>query len=407
MLAYNIAIVSLAIGAISFIYYITNSYMGLKYKHKAKPNKTDTEKDVTIIVPVYKEDPKLFAKCIESIKRQNTAFIVAGDSSDEPYRTITERNGGQFILLKERGGKRRAQSTAIKHIKTNYVLFVDSDTLIPDHAVRSMLSKFSGNIGGVGTKISIRLENNWVSYCSEFFQKTKELVFRAMASKGPILVISGRCAMFKTEAIKPFLLSDEFIENRILGKRCMIADDMHLTNHILNAGYGAVIDYDVNVVTDAQQSMKQMFNQMVRWARGGYLYFLKDIYEGTFIDKGAMYSFELFYIYLLPIVLVITGISRFRLMLSYGLAGSLSGGISGLTHLFLLNSNLGGASVIPVVTATLGLAGLVVFVYALLKTIPKNRLKTLAAGGIASIIMFCASVYALFTMWEQEGWLTR
>jgi cellulose synthase/poly-beta-1,6-N-acetylglucosamine synthase-like glycosyltransferase len=397
MLDYSIAIISLIIGSISLIYYALNSYMAIKYKDKTQIPQKNTTKDVTIVVPVYNEDKALFEKCISQIKKQKVQFLVVSDALKEPYSSITLKNGGKFIFQSKRGGKRKALAIAMKHVNTKYVLFVDSDTIIPDNTTISMLSNFNQNVGGVGTAISIILDESWISYCSEFFQKAKELVFKAMASTGNIFVISGRCAMYRTEAIKPFILSSAFQQNLIMGKRGLIAEDMHITSHILKLGYKAVIDYNVTVLTEAQSSMGDMFRQLVRWARGGYLYFFRDIYDGSYIQKGALYSFEMFYIYLLPLALVITALVRLRLMLSLG-----------LTNILVTSSaGLGALAFLPELSLSISIIGIAIFAIALSRSISKKKLKTLAAGGVMSIIMLLASLYALLTVWNQGEWLTR
>jgi cellulose synthase/poly-beta-1,6-N-acetylglucosamine synthase-like glycosyltransferase len=408
MLEYDIAIISLGIAAASFIYYFINSYMSLRYKEPLPNSKQLSVKNVTIVVPVYKENVKVFTNCIKAIKKQGANFIVIGDSSNQPYRSITTNNGGKFILNKERGGKRKAISTAMNYVNTKFVLFVDSDTMIPAHALTSMLSKVKDDVGGVGTAISIKLEDNWVSYCSEFFQKAKEMVFKAMSSSGNIFVISGRCCLYRVEAIKPFMQSDQFIENKVFGKKGLIAEDMHITSHILKSGYKAVIDYNVNVVTESQKDIKQVFNQLVRWARGGYLYFFRDITEGTYIQKGALYSFEMFYIYLLPLALVIVGILRLKFILSYGVLNIVTSGVTGLSNILFLNAqSLGSLAYFPMLTLFLSIVGTSLFVIVLSKTISKNKLRTLAAGAVMTVLMFAASIYALLTVWNQGDWLTR
>lgn len=408
MLDYYIAIVSLIIGVASFAYYAINSYMALNYKEKPENPEKVSSKDVTIVVPVYNEDPKVFNKCIKAIKEQKAKFLVIADEIEEPYRSVTASNGGKFIFCKERGGKRQALSTAIGYVNTKYVLFVDSDTIIPKHTLKSMLSKFDENVGAVGTAISIKLEDNWVSYCSEFLQRAAEIVFKAMSTTGSLFVISGRCCMYRTAAIKDFLQSDEFLENRVLGKRGLIAEDTHMTHHILKLGYKTVVDYNVNVVTEAQQNFRLMFKQVVRWARGGYLYFIRDALDGSYLQKGALYSFETFYIFLIPVALITAGLLRLSRILSYGSLSILSGGLSGLSRVLFINaSSLGSLASVPAITIVLGVVGTSIFLITMSRTISKKKLKTIALGGITSIIVLVASIYALLTVWEQGDWLTR
>ncbi|MDE1870676.1 MAG: glycosyltransferase [Candidatus Micrarchaeota archaeon] len=409
MLGYYFAVVTLVIALASFLYYSINSYMALSYSEEIRAPSTDADvSDATVIVPVYEEDPETFKQCIEAIKLQGSKFIVVGDSSNEPYRKITTGNGGSFIFLKKHSGQRAAHAAAMKHVDTKYVLLVDSDTIIPPNALKSMLSKMDDGIGGVGTRISIK-PDGWVSYSAEFFQRAKDVIFKAMASSGYIFVVGGRCCLLRTSAVKGFMASEEFLESKVLGRKCIIAEDMHITNHMRKLGYKAVIDYGVNVVTDAPRTFGSLFKQMVRWARGGYIYFLKDIADGAFFKNGALYSFEMFYIYLLPVTILVTGIIRIQIMMEYGASNIIGSGIGSIGNLMFLNTKLMGSGVatymgIAMIVSTIGT---IVFLLTLLKFITKSRLKTMALGGITSLIMFLASIYALATVWKQDDWLTR
>jgi cellulose synthase/poly-beta-1,6-N-acetylglucosamine synthase-like glycosyltransferase len=412
MLEYYFVIASLMLALLSCTYYLLNSYLILKFKgnsHKNKKPKVKSNlKEVTILVTVYNENIATFKDCINRIKGQKCKFIVVGDSSNEPYRSITIANGGKFILCKERGGQRKAISTGMKYVNTKYVMIVDSDILIPKHTVKSMLSKFEDDVGGVGATVSIILENNWISYCSEFFQKAKQAITKAMASSGTVFLISGGCGLFRTDVVKPFLLSDEFSNNTLFGKKNAIAEDQHVTNHIINSGYRAVMDYDVDVLTKAQDNFKLFFYQTVRWVRGGYLFFFKEVLDGSYIKKGALYSFETFYIYLLPIALIIMGLLRIGITLSNNLLSLLNGGISGIANIIFLNyQSLGIVAYVPFVTLAISLIGTTIFLVALSGTLSKKKLKTIALGGITSVLIFCASIYALLTIWDQEKWYTR
>jgi len=411
MLEYYFVIASLILALLSFTYYMINSYPLLtlkKEKTKSKPSKKIDTKEVTILIPVYNEDVGLFKKCIAIASKQGCKFIVIGDSSNEPYKSITINNGGKFIFHSQRKGKRKSISEGASFVNTKYILLMDSDMLIPSYAVKHMLSKFDEDVGAVGATISMILVNNWVSYCSEFFQKAKQAVARAMSTSGNVFLISGGCGMYRTKLLKPLLLSKEFYASKILGKKNATADDQQITDHILRSGYKAVIDYDVDACMKAQDNFKQFFYQTVRWTRGGYLYFFKEVLDGSYIKKGALYSFETFYIYLLPIVLVIMALLRLDLIFSYNLIGALSTGISGLSNIIFLNyQNLGsGFAYLPFVTATISVIGTGTFLLALTRSFPKKKLKTLALGAITSAILFCASIYALLTLWD-ESWYTR
>ncbi|MCL4390665.1 glycosyl transferase, partial [Candidatus Marsarchaeota archaeon] len=91
-----IILFSILFGFVSLIYYLSNARRSINYRIRGNNHEGDV-RDVTVVVPVYNENVKLFERCISSISRQGSPFIVVGDSSLEPYRSITRAYGGKFI----------------------------------------------------------------------------------------------------------------------------------------------------------------------------------------------------------------------------------------------------------------------------------------------------------------------
>lgn len=402
-----IILFSIMFGFLSLIYYVSNARRSIIYRAR-KNNYADSAKDVTILVPVYNENPKLFEKCILSISRQGSQFVVVGDSSLEPYKTITERYGGCFIYSKVRGGKRSALSLGMRSIATKYVMFVDSDTIIPKHAVRSMLSKFWNDIGGVGSSISIRLNGNWISYASEFFEKLKEITFRAMAKSGAVMVLDGRCCMYRTGLIKRFMLSGEYKNYSLMGIRSGLSDDRHITSHMLGLGYKAVIDYNVIVKTESQRSLRMFVRQMVRWTRAGYMYFIDEFLHLRYIKKGPFYTFEMLYMYALPVATVFLFASRLYIYLFHGIDTAVSHELLLAYNMITLNfARVHLLIILYYLMQALDLAGVAIFGIVLSTRVKKSKKKTFAYGGIAMLIILFATFYGLITIWKQNDWLTR
>ena len=107
----------------------------MKYSGVTHPENVDLSK-VTIAMPVYNEDVDVFRESIESVAMQGCKFVVVGDSSDEPYRSMVEKAGGKFILQEIRGGQKKAISRAFDFVHTEFVLLVDSDTILPSMSSR-------------------------------------------------------------------------------------------------------------------------------------------------------------------------------------------------------------------------------------------------------------------------------
>ncbi len=393
-----------------FLYYALNAYYLVK--HRQEPEDIDEEanmeKDVTILIPVYNEKVDVFERVIQGVKSQGTKFVVVGDSSNQPYRSIVEDNGGTFIYLEKRGGKRIAISEGMKFVDTNFVLFVDSDTTIPEGTVSRMLTHFKGNVGGVGANVSIRKTNSGASYSAEFLERTREIILKAMTVRGgSVMVIDGKCAMYKTSIVKPLLISDKFRYHKVAGKIATMGDDQQLTAYIIKKGYRATKCFEVVVETEPPENFKQFTKQSIRWARSSYYYFLKNLTDGTAVKAGGFYAFEAISTFALPILTL--GLGLFRFYFTLHLFGRFAGNsfdtISDLlAHPTLILTN---RAIMHPLLDLLSLPGPLIFGSAVVLNVRRERMRTLAFGGLALVIIFFTSIYGFFTCWKQSKWMTR
>ena len=394
----------------TFVYLTVNAYAALNYHTRKQRRKGAYDlKQVTALIPVYNEDAEIFASCIDAVRGEGVGFVVVGDSSVEPYKSMTELAGGRFVACETRMGKRGALARGMKYVGTEYVLLLDSDTVVPRGGIGKLLSNFSPDVGGVGTSARVRITGeNIVSYMAEFFNRIRDTTFKAMSYFNTAMVLSGWCVMYRTEAVRDFMSSEEYTENRVLGMKSLLADDRHITRYVSRSGYRVLIDYDVVVTTEAPTTIGGLIKQMVRWSRAGYLYFFKEVFDGTYLKASKFYSFEMIYMYLLPVLLIPLALLRTNRLLRVGPLVTLTSSIQG--PLIALERGLSSHYALLSIYYALQVASflaLAVFVYAILKSIHRKKLKTLAAGlvvmGIASVV----SVYGLLTMFRQNDWITR
>ncbi len=412
MRIFYIDIALLIITIVSFVYYVLNVYYSTYYL-KGEKNENVNVKDATIVVPVYNENVDTFKNVVISIKAQGTQFIVVGDSSLEPYKTITEENGGKFIYIKERGGKKNAIATGIREVNTKYTMFIDSDTVIPTDTLKSMLTYFTGNIAGVGVNIHIKNDGRIVSYASEFIERLTEMISKSMSRHGNIYVLDGRCALYSTEIIKPYILSDEFLNKKLFGKKVLLGDDMQLTSYLIKNKYTLIKDYDITVETDPQENFKKFLNQQIRWSRRGWYFFFKNFSNGTAKNGGKFYSFELLYIYLIPIAGFIlfafraAFFMRFLGHLDYLSVQRMSKFVMFSVFHFHSRGRFFYDSLVRTLSYVIGASGDLLFIGAMAIKIPKNRIRTIAYGALGLGILFFVNLYGLATFWKQSKWLTR
>jgi len=402
-----IVIIGSAFSVISTVFYIINSYRSVRYK-QTESNITSMPSDVTIIVPVYNEEPELFNNVLSAVESQGAKVIVVGDGCGYPYSEIAAKHAFTFLATPVRGGKRKALSLAMHYVDTPFVMFVDSDTLLPANAVTDLLSSFTGEVGGVGANLRIKEDGRALSYAAEFVERSREVVLRAMNHNGHVMILDGGAAIYRTELVKPFILSKEFYDYRVLGRKSVAGDDRQLTSYVIKSGYRAIKNYDVNVTTPSQKTLKSYYRQQVRWARNGWYYFIKDLTGGTARKAGAFYTFELIYVYLLPVFFLGLSLTELYFFLFAHHYSFYRFAIANAFEFFFVQLfTLGFLRLTRLATTFVNGLSILVFGAAISNNMTRNRLKTFAYGSIGLAIMFVATLHGLVTFWKQGSWLTR
>lgn len=100
---------------------------------------------VSVIVPVYNQEVYV-GKCLNSICHQsyhNLQIIVVDDGSKDRSRDIIEewerRDSRISLVHKENEGVALARRDGLKYAKGDYVVFVDSDDLLPLSAIKDLI----------------------------------------------------------------------------------------------------------------------------------------------------------------------------------------------------------------------------------------------------------------------------
>ncbi len=406
-LEFTTVLIALIFSVISAGFYLINSIRSVFYKDNTKVSDHKVE-EVTIVVPVYNEDSEIFEKVIASLSSQGSPVLVVGDGVEKPYRQIAYKYGCKFIRNKKRGGKRAGMVHAMDYVDTPFVMFVDSDTIVPKDGVAKLLSKFEPDVGGVGANLSVENDGTAVSYSSEFVERSREVVLKAMSVSGSVMLLDGPCAVYRTELVKPFIKSPEFSQLKVFGRRNNqgMGDDRQLTSYIIRSNYRAIKNYDVLVKTQAKQNYKSYVKQQVRWSRTGWYYFFKDLVNGTSRKAGVFYTFELIYLYVLPVVILGLTLAQVYFITSHHVPYHLI--MSLLTpkglEIFIFQAFSATMSVrfLKLISMIVNGFGVTVFGIAISTNMLKRKLRTFAFGGIALLIMFATFFYGLLTVWKQS-----
>jgi glycosyltransferase involved in cell wall biosynthesis len=364
--------------------------------------------EVTIVVPVHRESAELFAECVASVAAQRCRFVVVGDGVEEPYRSLTERAGGEFVRLAVHGGKKAAMAEGIRSVATPFVLFVDADTVLPAEAAIALGAYFTPGVGGVGANLSVRDTGTGVAAAAEFVERAREIVLRAMSAQGNVLYLDGACMMFRTEEVRSYIQSEEFQQLEVAGHASSLGDDWLLTDHVLALGLGTVKAYDVRVVTCPKETVRSFVRQNVRWSRSSWIRLGRYLRGDGPDHPGMFYRMELAGTYSLPVLVLALSILRGPLelrMLEHQVLDPLVQAILGIGA---SGHAMGHASAWWEAASRLqfvvGLAGTGAFLGTIAQRIePRRRLRTVAYGVLGTGVLLATSIYGLVTFWVPSG----
>lgn len=113
-------------------------------------NKIDLQYDVQIIIPAYNVE-KYIRECLKSVFAQETQYSVLAtiindgstDKTGEIIADCVENYHGSFkveLITQENRGLSGARNRGLETIKGRYILFLDSDDVLPKNTIENMIS---------------------------------------------------------------------------------------------------------------------------------------------------------------------------------------------------------------------------------------------------------------------------
>jgi hyaluronan synthase len=276
-----------------------------------KPTTGDYQTTVSVVTPVYKEDPGVFKLALESWKANQPAEIIAViDASDESsitvFKDFSRGFRGAKLIVTEKPGKRPALADGARAAEGEIVAFVDSDTIWSETVLKNTLPPFADpKVGGVGTR---QIVHKPATLAQNIFDIQLDLRYyddmMPSAVAGSVFTcLSGRTAFYRRKVLMPFL--DDLVNEKFWGKQCIGGDDKRLTYLVEAAGWKTRYQHNALVYTPGARSMTILFKQRTRWSRNSWRADLRAMFKG-WVWKHPFLSF----------ILVDRIISNFTLMLS-------------------------------------------------------------------------------------------
>ncbi|MFJ7213268.1 mycofactocin biosynthesis glycosyltransferase MftF [Amycolatopsis sp. NPDC098790] len=110
--------------------------------HPIPPEPTSPA-DLTFVVPVL-DRPGSLARCLASLDSHHPVLVVDDGSKDpQAIAKVAAAHGAKLVRRNENGGPGAARNTALDHVTTELVAFVDSDCVAPGDWTEALAAHFA------------------------------------------------------------------------------------------------------------------------------------------------------------------------------------------------------------------------------------------------------------------------
>lgn len=191
---------------------------------------------VSVIIPIYNQE-ELIEEVIKAILKstyQNIEVIAVDDGSKDNTGKIldalAEKNSKLKVIHKPNGGKRTAVATGFYSSHGEYIVLIDSDSVIDKRAIEEFMKTFSANpkVGGVvGNGKVLNANKNFLTKCQDaWYDYAFNIHKTAESTFGLVLCCSGCLAAYRRSAISRFI--PFWVEATLQN-----SDDRDLTSYVI------------------------------------------------------------------------------------------------------------------------------------------------------------------------------
>ncbi len=252
------------LGLIRWSFWLVRRIPAVLYRPIVTPHRLT----MSIVVPVYQEDPEVFAAAIESWLRNGVEeVILVIDVSDQLCQDVAKKYP-VTVIPTDVPGKRDALRRGWNAASTELVALVDSDTVWADDVAIEVFKPFADpRIGGVGTRQSVYRGKGFLARITDMFLDHR--YFDENASQSylgkAVSCLSGRTAIYRRALLME--IEEEFMHETFWGVPCLSGDDKRLTTLIMEHGHLTYMQRSAEVWSTFPNTWKIFFKQRLRWAR--------------------------------------------------------------------------------------------------------------------------------------------
>jgi cellulose synthase/poly-beta-1,6-N-acetylglucosamine synthase-like glycosyltransferase len=264
-----------------------------------RPVVADVEDSLTVVVPVYQEDPQVLAGALATWRQDGVAEVVlVVDAADATCLDVARAEAGTpgqvpvRVLVTGVPGKRHALRLGWEAARTPLVALVDSDTFWAPDAARHLRMPFvDPAVGGVAARQNVHAPRGLLQRVNDMYLDYRyfdELAGQTVAGRS-VSCLSGRTAVYRRRILAEVV--EGFVGERFLGVPCLSGDDKRLTSLTAMLGYATVLQRSARVWSTFPGTPRAFVRQRVRWARNTWRSDLRALLVDRWVWRRPFLAF--------------------------------------------------------------------------------------------------------------------
>lgn len=260
----------IVISGIAIIPGFMNAFLlsGLLFDKRPKFDKCLKLEPISILIACYNESANI-VDTIKSIYDQNyecdfEVIVIDDGSTDNTAELVRKMSYTKLKLieLKQNHGKSYALNEGLKHVTYDLTITIDGDSYLYKEALSNLVLRYKNdpdNTVAVAGAVLVRNSRlNFITKIQEwdYFHGIASIKRLQSLCQGT-LVAQGAFSLYETQALK---------DNG--GWSDTVGEDIVLTWELLNKGYRVGFAENACLFTNTPTTLKQLFKQRERWARG-------------------------------------------------------------------------------------------------------------------------------------------